>query len=207
MSAAARTTFAQGRRAGATDPAGPAGRLQRQGDFWTIGYRGSTFHLKHSKGLAQLAQLLSRPHAELHVHDLLGPPVLGSALGRGTPDVGPVLDATAKAAYRARLEDLRSERDEATCFGDQERAARAAEEIFLLARELGTALGLGGRDRRAAAVSERARVNVTRTLRAVIAHIARSNAELGWHLAASVRTGSFCSYSPAPGAPDLWDVL
>jgi eukaryotic-like serine/threonine-protein kinase len=91
--------------------------------------------------------------AELNVHPDLG-------------DAGELLDAMAKAAYRARLEELRADLEEAERFSDPGRAARSRQEIDFLEDELARAVGLGGRDRRAAAHAERARLNVTRAIRA-----------------------------------------
>jgi non-specific serine/threonine protein kinase len=66
-------------------------------------------------------------------------------------------------------------------------------------------VGLGGRDRRAASHAERARLNVTRAIRAAIASLARANPALGRHLAATIRTGRYCSYTPDPRAPIAWE--
>jgi hypothetical protein len=57
-----------------------------------------------------------------------------------------------------------------------------------------------GRGRGAASHAERARLNVTRAIRAAMANLARANPALGAHLAATIRTGRYCSYTPA-GAP------
>ena len=62
-------------------------------------------------------------------------------------DAGVLLDATAKAAYQARLGELRAEVEEAEGFNDPVRAARAREEMEFLVGELARAVGLGGRDR------------------------------------------------------------
>ena len=78
------------------------------------------------------------------------------------------------------------------------------QEIDFLASELGAAVGLGGRDRRAASDAERARVNVTRAIRATMERIAAHSASLSRHLAATVRTGTFCSYQPDPRVPVTW---
>jgi hypothetical protein len=96
-------------------------------------------------------------------------------------DAGVLLDGAAKAAYRARL----------------------VEREFLVA-ELARAVGLGGRDRRAAAHAERARLNVTRAIRAAMAKLARANPALGRHLAVTIRTGRYCAYTPDPRAPIAW---
>jgi hypothetical protein len=54
---------------------------------------------------------------------------------------------------------------------------------------------------------ERARVNVTRTLRAVVDRIALGDPELGRHFECSVRTGKYCSYSPPHGELSEWIVI
>jgi hypothetical protein len=90
-------------------------------------------------------------------------------------DAGEMLDATAKAAYKAGLEDLQAELDEAESFNDPARAVKAKDEIDFLASELARAVGLGGRDRRAASHAERARLNVTRAIRAAMGNLARAN--------------------------------
>jgi hypothetical protein len=51
---------------------------------------------------------------------------------------------------------------------------------------------------------ERARVRVTRALHAAIARIAASHPALGRHLAATVRTGRVCAYTPDPRLPVEW---
>ena len=82
------------------------------------------------------------------------------AVRRDLGDAGALLDATAKAAYRARLTELRAELEEAEGRNDPARAATARQEREFLVQELARAVGLGGRDRRAAAHAERARPGV-----------------------------------------------
>ena len=72
--------------------------------------------------------------------------------------------------------------------------------------ELRSAVGLGGRGRVVALEAERARVNVTRTLRAMIERMAAAAPLAAAHLRASIRTGNACRYEPAPGGPSRWHV-
>ena len=88
--------------------------------------------------------------------------------------------------------------------GDQEREAQAEGERDFLIRELARAVGLGGRDRHAAAPSERARASVTRSIRRALARISEHHPELGAHLERTVRTGTYCAYLPDPGTPRRW---
>ncbi len=55
-------------------------------------------------------------------------------------------------------------------------------------------------------VGERARINVTRSLRATLKRIAEHDPELGSLLQNSVRTGRVCAYEPDPGVPLDWEV-
>jgi hypothetical protein len=196
----------------------PAGAVLRQsGDTWLVAHGEHSFHLKDAKGLRYLARLLAEPGRELHVLDLVGgagdargataelAAEAGLSAGEGG-DAGELLDAHARAAYRQRLDDLREEVDEAERFGDPERAGRAREEIDFLAQELARATGLGGRARRSGSAAERARVNATRAIGAVLRKIAASDPVLGEHLAASVHTGLFCSYKPGTGRTVRWEL-
>jgi tetratricopeptide (TPR) repeat protein len=199
--------------------AAPSGAVfTREGEFWTISYRGEPFRLKDSKGLRYIARLLGTPGQEHHAVDLVSG---ASASGGGATaaqareaglesdglgDAGALLDPQAKAQYASRLEELREEAEEAEQFNDPERAARAREEIEFIGRELAGAVGLGGRDRKAASASERARVNVTRTIRAALDRIGDNDAALGRYLGNAIKTGTFCSYEPDPGAPVEWQL-
>jgi adenylate cyclase len=218
-----------GPREPAATPA-PAERaaLRREGDFWTIEYSGDPIRLRDAKGVRCLALLLANPGVEFHAVDLAAASAgnvgaLAGGVGAGHPagggdedlkvrsassgDAGELLDAEAKRAYRRRLEDLRAELEEAESFNDPERAALAREEIEFLGRELSAAVGLGGRDRRAASTSERARVNVTRLVRTQVRKIGEYSEPLGAYLDSTVRTGTFCSYQPDPRAPIEWELV
>ena len=115
-----------------------------------------------------------------------------------------MLDARAKNAYRRRLAEIEDDIEQARALGDTERAAQADAERDFLVRELSRAVGLGGRDRRAASASERARVAVTRAVRQAIARIGEHHPELGEHLDRAIRTGTYCAYLPDPRAPAGW---
>ena len=83
-------------------------------------------------------------------------------------------------------------------------ALRAEQAV--LERELARASGMGGRARRAASDAERARLNVTRSIRAVVKKVVADCPELGRHLDRAVRTGLFSRYEPDPAFPVTWTV-
>ena len=185
----------------------------REGDFWTIGYDGQTMRLRDVKGLRYIAFLLAAPGSEVHVLELVAAvdgapradPIAGDGLhAAGAAGAHALLDSQAKAEYRGRLEDLRTELEEARGFADDERAAAIEQELDALVEELARAAGLGGRDRQMASPAERARVNVTKAIRTAIKLVGRESAALEEHLTASIRTGRFCSYAPPGEAPPRW---
>jgi tetratricopeptide (TPR) repeat protein len=220
----------------ATPPAGPAGdvpgapgrdqrgrdRFRREGEYWTVSFDNRMVRLKDSKGLRQIALLLAQPGRELLATDLeamVGGPAEAPAseprrradhgeleLRPDFGDAGELLDAEARAAYKARLTELQEEIDEGEELNDPVRAEQARTERDFLVRELARAVGLGGRDRRAASHAERARLNATRAIRAAMANLAREHAALGRHLAATIRTGRYCSYTPDPRSPVGWEL-
>ena len=158
----------------AADATAPtSGRLHRDGPVWLLEWRGRRSTVPDSKGLRDLAVLLARPGRAVPALDLVeaagGPPAAAAGA-----DLGPVLDDTARQAYRRRLGELDREIDEAESDADLGRLERLRTERSLLADELAGALGLGGRARIAGDPTERARKAVTMRIRAAIAHDRRA---------------------------------
>jgi tetratricopeptide (TPR) repeat protein len=202
--------------------------FRKEGEYWTVGYDGKAFRLKDTRGLGYLAHLLRHPAAEFHVLDLFGgiasqhevdetsQSVQG--LARGAEDLekagihitrlgdaGEMLDEQAKVAYRRRLSELREELEEAKELGNVERAEQAEQEVDALTKELLRAVGLGGRNRRAASASERARQSITKSIKLVLERIVQSDATLGDIFSRCIKTGIFCSYQPDPDFPIAWE--
>lgn len=203
-----------GRAGGAT---AEAASFSLEGEYWTIDYGGGQVRLRDSKGMRYLARLLASPGRELHALDLVVGEGGGEAVspgaarrqsgldGVGGGDAGAVLDAKAKAAYKRRLSELQSEIEEATAYHDLGRTDRAQHEVDFLMAELSAAVGLGGRDRKAASDAERARQSVTRAIKSALERIAEAHPTLGDHLRKAVRTGTYSAYVPDPRAPVHWD--
>ncbi len=201
-------------------PAGEA-TLQRVGDVWTITYDGRTIRLSDGRGVRLLALLLERPGREVHSLDLVaavdGAAVAGSSIehsgGQETGGsfgvqggAGPALDAKAKDEYRGRMAELDRELAAAVARRDEAAAERVRGELTFVRRELTSAVGIGGRDRETGSHAERARINVTRPVRATIKRIAGYDASLGAELQQGVRTGTFCVYAPDALHPLSWTV-
>lgn len=178
-------------------------RLRRQGPVWSLGVGAEEWLLRDAKGLRCLARLLADPGREFHVLDLVLEDAAGRAAAEAVPGL-PILDAAAKASYRRRVEELRAQLSEAEANNDPGTAERARHEIDAITQQLAAAVGLGGRERTAGAAAERARSTVTQRIKDAIRRIEAHAPDLGRHLADSVRTGTFCAYTPAPDARLRW---
>jgi hypothetical protein len=175
--------------------------LRRDGPDWLLAAGDERARLREGRGVAYLRALLAAPGREIAALDL----VAGSA-GLAAARAEPILDPAAREAYRRRLGTLQDALDAADVAGDTVRAQHAATEREALLGELRRATGLGGRDRGMSGADERARVNVTRTLRATLDRIAGAAPAAGAHLSASIHTGRACRYQPAPGGPSRWHL-
>jgi len=197
--AAGVTHPAAGRATAAAQPAAAGSdreaTFRRDGEIWILRFAGATARLRDSKGLRDLAVLLARPGEQTHVTELAG---AGAGGGR-TPvlaDTGALADRRALAAYRDRLRELDVELDEADSAADQARADRLAREREALLAELSAVTGLGGRRRVGGSGTERVRKAVTNRIRQAIDRVTEAHPDLGRHLRASVRTGTWCRYDP-----------
>ena len=176
-----------------SDPA--VNRFERSGDVWTVQYAGRAVHMKHARGLADLAVLMTNADQEVHVAELYSGGESATTVGGGAD---PVLDFQALRAYRKRLREI----DEAALVAegreDIEGARSVEQERAGLARELSRAVGLGGRKRGLGDPAEKARKAVSARIRASIRKISDVHPELGVHLQRFVTTGNFCIYEPTP---------
>lgn len=165
---------------------------------WQIRDGTTDFEVPSSRGFTQLARLVAAPGTEVNAVELAGHHDAGAAPVEA--GLGPLLDARAKREYRHRIMELNADIDDADHANDPERAARARIELDAVMDELRRATGLGDRDRPQRSGAEKARVNVTRSLRRAIAAIERHDTELGAHLQLAVQTGTVCSYRPDPSS-------
>jgi hypothetical protein len=177
----------------------------RQNDYWIIRYHGHAALLESTRGLRYLAVLLRDPGREFHVRELLAGAVVAHGRVTGGLYGGvPVLDAQAKAEYKCRVNDLRQDLDQAERFNDPQRKTEVQNELQAIADHLASAVGLGGRDRKTSSNAERARSAVTKCIKKAVQKIGEAISSLGYHLAARIKTGYFCSYNPRPDRPVAW---
>jgi tetratricopeptide (TPR) repeat protein len=188
-----------------------AATLQPSDRSWLVACDGVQCRLPDTKGLQYIAELVRSPGVERHALDLVDR-VEGVATDpqavdrRRLGDAGELVDAQARTAYRHRIEALRSEIDDALDRGADERAEALQAELDTLVGHLAQAFGLGGRARRASSAAERARVNVTRTVRAATARVREALPEAGEMLDRRIRTGIYCAYEPDAADEVRWSV-
>ena len=195
-------------------PAGGGRRvatLRRDGPWWTVACGETVVRLRDTKGLRYLAELVGHPGVERHALDLVdlveGVPEADTGIDRRRlGDAGALLDARSRATYRRRVAELRDEVEDALASEDDGRAARLQAELDALVTELTRAFGLGGRDRKAASAAQKARLNVTRALRAALANLSEALPGPGAALNRRTRTGLFCSYTPHEDDEIVWSV-
>jgi hypothetical protein len=171
----------------------------------TIEWGASSVVVRDLKGYRYIERLLAEPGREFHAADLArldagADPRI--AVGTGLP----VLDRTAKEAYRRRLADIDEDIADAQENNDLARIELAERDRDYLIAELRRATGLGGRDRTVSDDAERARVSVTRSIRYALARLAESSPDVAEHLQQHVCTGTFCHYERDPLRPVDWTV-
>jgi hypothetical protein len=160
---------------------------------WRVEWGGTSAHVPDLKGLWHLRELVARPRQPVPALSLIG--ASGEVpIPRG--DTGPMLDREALRQYRQRLAELDDELDRAALHRDADKLARRTAERDALIAELKRATGLGGRPRRSGSPAEKARLNVTRTIRHAITDLSTTAPELAAHLDASIVTGVSCCYEP-----------
>ncbi len=189
--------------AGAVSPA-RSGTLRRSGNGWEIEFGGEARHIGNLAGMRFLHVLLESPGNDWHVLDLYGAASGGATIVEGSS--GAMLDDTARRHYQDRYRDLSAELEEAESSADIGRVERLQNELDALEQELLSAFGLGGRSRQLDDPSERARVNVRRSISRALDAIAKSDPPMADHLRHRVTTGRFCRYSPDAGDPVAWLV-
>ncbi|WP_344048428.1 hypothetical protein [Nocardioides panacihumi] len=174
----------------------PTGRAScvRFGVGWRVRVGDREASIPDSLGMRYLATLVSNPGAVVAALALAGRQVGGHA-SDATSAQG-VIDEQARHAYRARILALESQADEAEAEGRADDAERARSELAWLLEEISRATGINGHDRTFPTDAERARSSVQKAIHRALVRIREVDPAIGEHFAATVSTGTSCSYRP-----------
>ncbi|MYW91552.1 AAA family ATPase [Amycolatopsis rubida] len=189
-------------RPATSPPPAAVNEFHRTDAVWTLRFAGREVRMPDAKGLRDLNFLLSRPGTEIPAAHLLAPDGGQESEATRTFSGDPILDDTAKAAYRRRLDHLDEAIAAAALRGDDAKAATLDTERAALLDELRTSTGLSGRTRRLGDETERARKAVTARIRDTLRKLTALHPELADHLRRTITTGSSCSYQP--DTPMTW---
>lgn len=170
---------------------------QEDGAVVRVEFAGRSAQLRAAKGTRIIAELLRRPRTHVAATVLDGRHVR-------QPPLGPVLDDTAKRAYRRRLREL-DDRIDTAVLGGRDAAGEIAERDALV-EELARAAGLRGRTRVLDSDVEKSRVNVTKAVAATLRALDDVHPAAAAHLRVALRTGRSCVYAPDPAAEIAWSV-
>ena len=181
-------------------PAAPDATLRRDGKWWEATCGTVSVRVADTKGMRYVATLVASPGCERHAFDLVDSVEgVGDVDRRLLGDAGELADSRARANYRQRVEALRSQIDEALEAGADQRAMELQDELDAIVTQLAQDFGLGGAPRAASSAAQKARLNVTRAVRAATAKLAEALPEAGAALDRGIRTGLFCAYVPDAG--------
>ncbi len=212
--------------ASAAPPTTVTNIFRNDGHYWTIKFAGVEFRLKNAKGVRYIAHLLHTPQQKVHILGLIaavdapqGRPIptaytkmtqeelaaenLRASRKDGVDDMA-LVDPQAMRELQQRLEQLAGELEEAGRDNDPIREAEARQEFDSIIGYLDAATGWGGRARAFTTPAERARVNVTKAIKATMKEIGKYNPALQHHLATHIKTGYWCSYDSDPDHPVSW---
>ncbi len=185
--------------------------FRKEGEYWTLRYKGDAIRLKNSKGLQYVHRLLSDSPREISVFELAGSTVardeikdksnvshdIGRRSSTDLGHAGDVMDARGLDDIRNHLEELETEHASAVAAGDGERAVEAAEKIDQIKKYLSGAEGLGRRRRKSADTTEKARKAVSKCINSALDKIKNNHPSLWRHLDSSIHVGRTCWYRPS----------
>jgi hypothetical protein len=184
---------------GAPPSRGSARVFRRAGDIWIISFAGKTVHIRHSKGMVYICQLLQSAGQSLHSFQLL----TAAAGQSGTirpGSAGEVLDEKALRQYRDRMDDIEMQLSEAERNCDQAQKERLMTEKERFEDEIQSAVGLGGGLREAHDDTEKARKSVSNAISRAIASIREYHPTAADHLQMRINCGVFIDYAPDESA-------
>ncbi|OQA29867.1 MAG: hypothetical protein BWY59_00051 [Verrucomicrobia bacterium ADurb.Bin345] len=196
----------------------PENVFRLDGAAWTMSYADETVHFPDTKGFRYIALLLAEAGRQWSVEALLAAAGNGAAVtvesasvvqgaelrtsNSWAGHVGPVIDEQAKRQYRARLQQIEEEMEDAGFLHDDARLATLTQEKEVLQREIFAAVGTQGKIRMAANGAEKASDAVSKAIRRATDLIGAEHPRLARHLRDAIKRGYTLSYEPE--SPVVW---
>jgi hypothetical protein len=158
------------------------------GSLWEWSFEGQQGYLPEVKGFQDILKMITHPGQLFHCTELMDAVVIE----RGER----LLDAEAKRQYQMKIREIHSEISDAESCNDYVRSAALHQEYDTLVDHLSKSLGIRGAAREAGNTVERARSAITWRIRSAISKLEKVSPGMGKHLSNSIKTGTFCAYSP-----------
>lgn len=196
--------------------------IAKEGDIWTITFRGNSVRLGDLTGLTYIVYLLQHPNESISATQLVEIRTekqtsgLHNAMSKqqieeegliqvvNLGDSGEAADPKTRKEVRTRLLEIEEEKMEAERLADSEKYDELEEKTEQLKRYLSRNYGQGNRPRRAGSHADRMRVNVNRAIQRVVGKIRKQNEALAAYLKSTIKTGYQVSYTPDPNNPVSW---
>ncbi len=192
--------------------------VRKEGDIWTITFRGNSVRLGDLKGLTYVVYLLQHPNEIISATQLVyitekQPSGLHKQpFEAGLSQVGNFSEAEEAAdkdtwiEVKGRLLEIEKEQVKAERLADFEKYDKLEEEKKQLERYLSWSYGVGNRPRRSASPADRMRINVNRNIKRVVDKIRKQNEPLAAYLKSTIKTGFQVSYTPDPNNQVSWTL-
>jgi len=196
--------------------------IAKDGDIWTITFRGNSVRLGDLKGLTYIVYLLQHPNALISAAQLVEIITERQTSGLHNEmskhqiedeglrqvgnlgDSGKAADSKTHKEVTKRLLEIEEEQMEAERLTDLEKYDQLEEEIEQLKQYLSRNYGLRNKPRRSGSHEDRMRINVNRAIQRVVGKIRKQNEALAAYLKSTIKTGFQVSYTPDPNNPVSW---
>jgi len=198
--------------------------IGKDGDIWTITFRGNSVRLGDLKGLTYIVYLLQHPNEIISATRLVGitenqtsglynemsnqqieEEGLRQVVDLG--DSGKAADSKTMKEVKRRLLEIEDEKMEAERLADSEKYDQLEEKTEQLKQYLSRNYGLRNKPRRSGSHDDRMRINVNRDIKRVVGKIRKQNEALAAYLKSTIKTGFQVSYTPDPNNPVSWPFL
>jgi hypothetical protein len=178
-----------------TAPSSPERVFRKSGDVWLVIFDGKEVHIKDSKGMKYIFELLQAPRQSKHSFQLLAA-AAGQSGAIQLGSAGEALDPKAMEEYRNRVDDIETRLSTAERDCDQAQKEAMMKEKERIEKELLSALGFRGQVREAHSDAEKARKSVSAAISRAIASIRGRHPAAAAHLEKYISCGTFNRYGP-----------